>query len=706
MRHFSPSPLACYCGLPLSEPAASARWHMPEIRKVALSGVKRLLPRSAFLVLARQTLIQMHDLGGRRAPKGAIIVIGESSLLIVASILIPVIFASGTSVTAQNLGVSALSFSGVDPTGTTNSSIGLSKAIAAAYATGNGGALTVPCGTYLLTDGLTLPAALGSNKAVRLEGIQTNCTTLKVGANNVVAITANVMSHISNLTIDCNGFSTGTGGILSWSGVAVENVNIIGGCRYPTALIGNSSSTAGTWNGISIPGFAGTYYSQWKNVSIDGAFSGTPTSPYGIYAVTLGTPPFVGYVGLNKFDFVKIRNTTTAGVYNLSGGTLQIVNVDVENTPGLGIDNEYGVMQVVTGDCEQNVKGSYYNNPAYMLNGNSSVWCNSTSAVMQSVSTTGSMASSTAILNVASSANISPAQALYVAGANFGSGRAYSRVVSVSGTTVTLANTTSVSVSSGAVYGPVTPQFVAAGLSDVPTAYTSNVYSESLHFHNSEYLQDSYLAGTEYLYPKMGTTTHQMYAKGGTTDWYIGDSGFNQKFHFNFTTGILDDTGGYTIRGTPLSSFYLPINNATASGTFAVSGSNKLISFFCGATLCQIAGSYSSSGYVPLLMSAGGVSGVQVGTGSTTLIKGGVGNNVSTATNTDNRGTITLASGAGSYTFTQGPGAAGSWTSAPVCVFFDKTTSTNAVVATVTAASISLTGTGSDAVNYICWAGN
>lgn len=59
-------------------------------------------------------------------------------------------------------------------------------------------------------------------------------------------------------------------------------------------------------------------------------------------------------------------------------------------------------------------------------------------------------------------------------------------------------------------------------------------------------------------------------------------------------------------------------------------------------------------------------------------------------------GTITLASGAGSHTFTT------AYSAAPVCTFSDTTTSTNAVTPTVSATAISIAGTGTDVINWVC----
>jgi hypothetical protein len=71
----------------------------------------------------------------------------------------------------------------------------------------------------------------------------------------------------------------------------------------------------------------------------------------------------------------------------------------------------------------------------------------------------------------------------------------------------------------------------------------------------------------------------------------------------------------------------------------------------------------------------------------------------STASNTDLAGQITLSSGSGSYTFT------GTYTSAPICVVSD-TSGLNAARPTITTTTLTINGTGSDVVNYICIARN
>jgi hypothetical protein len=80
-----------------------------------------------------------------------------------------------------------------------------------------------------------------------------------------------------------------------------------------------------------------------------------------------------------------------------------------------------------------------------------------------------------------------------------------------------------------------------------------------------------------------------------------------------------------------------------------------------------------------------------------------------TATNQDNRGKLTLVAGTKSYTFTQGNGTAGIWTTAPVCQVQDQTFANQATtVLTVSTSTLTIAnavGT-TDTYTYLCWPGN
>jgi hypothetical protein len=135
--------------------------------------------------------------------------------------------------------------------------------------------------------------------------------------------------------------------------------------------------------------------------------------------------------------------------------------------------------------------------------------------------------------------------------------------------------------------------------------------------------------------------------------------------------------------------------------------SHLLLSGRCGssAPICQDTGQTRSAYTGPTRDSTGD----QSVSGKLT-VRGAINNGIATTTNTDNRGKITLSSGTGSYTFTQGPGAAGVWTTAPVCIIQDDTTMANLATSTKTVTTSTLTITGSvgtgDTYSYICWPGN
>lgn len=78
-----------------------------------------------------------------------------------------------------------------------------------------------------------------------------------------------------------------------------------------------------------------------------------------------------------------------------------------------------------------------------------------------------------------------------------------------------------------------------------------------------------------------------------------------------------------------------------------------------------------------------------IGTGSGALIQ------TQTASNTDLAGALTLSGGSATYTF------AGTYVSSPICVASDST-AVNAVKASASTTVLTLTGTGTDVVSYIC----
>ncbi|HZS54853.1 MAG TPA: hypothetical protein VFA65_10650 [Bryobacteraceae bacterium] len=98
---------------------------------------------------------------------------------------------------------------------------------------------------------------------------------------------------------------------------------------------------------------------------------------------------------------------------------------------------------------------------------------------------------------------------------------------------------------------------------------------------------------------------------------------------------------------------------------------------------------------VPRLAAANTFSGSNTFGGKTTFNQVASG----TASNTDFAGQLTLTAGIANYSF------AGQYTSAPICTGSDST-GNNAVKVTTTTTGLTLTGTGTDVINYICVARN
>ena len=159
--------------------------------------------------------------------------------------------------------------------------------------------------------------------------------------------------------------------------------------------------------------------------------------------------------------------------------------------------------------------------------------------------------------------------------------------------------------------------------------------------------------------------------------------------------------------GASDTRWYLTNNSYVfGAGCYQYSGSGGLL---LGGSV------YGSSTIVggPNLILNGCSGNVGIGTtapSSKLTVNGAISNGVTTATASDNRGFITLVAGTGSHTFTQGPGVAGIWTTAPVCIIQDNTVLANIATSTITVTNTSLTITGSvgttDTYTYICWPGN
>lgn len=115
--------------------------------------------------------------------------------------------------------VPATATPGVDPTGSTDSTSGLTTAISGAIS--GGYELYIPCGTYLVTN-------LSISGAPSIRGAGQNCTTIKgtVAANDTITIAANASPYISDLTVDKSVTATGGYGIRSTDLAYPNLVNI------------------------------------------------------------------------------------------------------------------------------------------------------------------------------------------------------------------------------------------------------------------------------------------------------------------------------------------------------------------------------------------------------------------------------------------------------------------------------------------------
>jgi hypothetical protein len=98
-----------------------------------------------------------------------------------------------------------------------------------------------------------------------------------------------------------------------------------------------------------------------------------------------------------------------------------------------------------------------------------------------------------------------------------------------------------------------------------------------------------------------------------------------------------------------------------------------------------------------------------VGTDQTNYRVPNIYTGTTTATNQDNRGSLTLVAGTKSYTFTQGNGVAGVWTTAPICQVQDQVFANQGnTTLTVTASTLTIANATNttDTYTYLCWPGN
>jgi hypothetical protein len=92
---------------------------------------------------------------------------------------------------------------------------------------------------------------------------------------------------------------------------------------------------------------------------------------------------------------------------------------------------------------------------------------------------------------------------------------------------------------------------------------------------------------------------------------------------------------------------------------------------------------------------------------SAVTVAGAISNGIATTTNTDERGTLTLVAGTASYTFHQGPGTSGVWTTAPICQIQDTSSfahqaNTSTFTVTTSTLTIGNTTNTTDVYTYSC----
>lgn len=157
---------------------------------------------------------------------------------------------------------------------------------------------------------------------------------------------------------------------------------------------------------------------------------------------------------------------------------------------------------------------------------------------------------------------------------------------------------------------------------------------------------------------------------------------------------------------------YLPLAGGSTMGGLTTFSSSTPLRFSNGhqwnilASSTQFAIGDGTSGNTPFAINYSGTPNADIITIPAPVING-----TATSTNTDERGKLTLVSGTASYTFHQGPGTAGVWTTAPVCQIQDDTNfshfvNTSTFTETTSTLTIGNATNTTDTYSYICKFGN
>lgn len=213
----------------------------------------------------------------------------------------------------------------------------------------------------------------------------------------------------------------------------------------------------------------------------------------------------------------------------------------------------------------------------------------------------------------------------------------------------------------GAVVG-ATGDYTAAQVTNAAATNVTNTFSapQTIGAGNQLRLQDP-AASFYYALSTPANANYMLFEDSQSTQYLtiVGDG-----------SGLLGPANGLLVDGAGCLGFTPNLWNSTEPANIT----------FCG----------SQSGTAGIVTLGNGTGGDSTGWLQLTAIGNG------SSSNTDLRGHITLSSGTGTYSFT-----ASRFTQAPTCVATD-TTNADAVKVTATTSALTITGNGSDVVNYLC----
>jgi hypothetical protein len=484
--------------------------------------------------------------------------------------------------------------------------------------TAGSGPIVIPCGTHDLAAPLELPKwadYLSHEGAVVLRGAAHKCATLRATADNIVLVNGRMQFRLHDVTLDANGRSGVTGVYLAGVQKAeLHNVDFIGGFARALVLEGNAGgSTAGNMSSgsalLAVTGGSPPEFTINQRVTVAGAGAGgsdlvarvtaisgssitlsepasTTVSGADVTLHTVGTfynklvnpvfsdaPEYGIHAQTKNFtlgnevwvaanDIYGIRLSTAAGqAVHVRGAHLDFHGGSIENN-AWGVWNEAGRVRFFGTWEEKNNNfaspGGHFFDPTYSLPGSvffGTGWEN----VLSPVQTTGSISNGSNVLTVADANRIVAGKTIRVAGAGSASpgSSLESRVVSVSGTTVTLADNAMATVSNTAVTGPVISlagenqpaSSFAIGHTGVYGAGAINLQrfrlgrgQPSPAFYNRIY-------GGYELNAAPGDTVFYNQAAGGLTEWRVQTAGGGANLaRFDFANNVVRFQGSNGIQ--------------------------------------------------------------------------------------------------------------------------------------------------------------